>query len=235
MLTKERLELALRNADKAGDEKAAKALANEIKRIQAEEARETLRLAEKDGFSVGVLDYAQTSGAFRKGSPLNQREVEMMRKFFRAASVIESDMIPDRVQDSEGPGRGIVQFELGFNPLGAKGSNAAGTAVNRWRNILRTFDAEVPEEWEKELEQAKTEDSYDFSKLSADLQREIFFADKLMDPKFNTAEIAASDWENEDTMGQVWLHHHKRVDEDANLSNHVLKLREWGARGDKRG
>jgi hypothetical protein len=231
-ITEERLESALRNADKAGDTKAAKTFANELVRRRT---MKTLKLAEKEGFSVGVLDYAQASGGFRNGNPLNQREVGMMRGFLRASSVIESDMIADRVQDSGGPGRGLFQYEIGLNPLGADGSNAAVTAVNRYRNILGTFDAEMPEEWEKELEQAKTEDSYDFSKLSPAFQKEIFIADKLMDGKFKTSELADSDWEREDTMGQIWLSHHKRVPKDDNLPRHTQKLREWSARGDNRG
>lgn len=77
-----------------------------------------------------------------------------------------------------GPGRGLFQYEVSENTLGGvKGSGAAKTALTRYKQFYKNYKQEIPKQYQEELNRINN-DNPDFSKLSRELQEEIFYADK---------------------------------------------------------
>lgn len=196
--------------------KANLATREDFPELVEQDSVNSLNMASENGYTIRALDVASASGKWRSGEPLKRRETDFLLNFSSATRTIESNDTVDAVQE-EGPGRGAYQYELGEE---YGGSNAAATAVKRYRRLYEVSGIPVPEEFEEELKKAETGDSYDFSKLSSDLQDDLFFADKLMG-KESIAERAESEWEKEEVLFKIWLADHKRAVKDGDLEEYL--------------
>lgn len=118
---------------------------------------------------MNVLDIIKQSRGEQHANILEQHSQEV--------AMVESNNqnIP---QKGGGPGRGIYQYEVSENTLGGvKGSGAAKTALTRYKQFYKNYKQEIPKQYQEELNRINN-DNPDFTKLSKELQQEIFYADK---------------------------------------------------------
>ena len=113
-----------------------------------------------------------------------EQHAQVLRMHGEEVAQIESNNRFDAVQkqrdtnQTKGPGRGLFQYEVAENAMGgAKGSGAAKTALTRYKTFYKHYGQEIPEAYKEELNRVNS-DNPDFSKLSRELQEEIFYADK---------------------------------------------------------
>lgn len=113
-----------------------------------------------------------------------EKQAIMLEAHGREVAQIESgnkfDAIQRQRSDNQltGPGRGLYQYEVSGNNLGGEtGSGASKTALTRYKNFYKKYGQEIPEQYQEELKRVNN-DNPDFSKLSRELQQEIFYADK---------------------------------------------------------
>jgi hypothetical protein len=126
---------------------------------------------------------------------------DALEKFADIVSKVESNNENVR-QKGRGPGRGFYQYEM---QAGSKKPQGAKTALNRYKRFLDQNKLTMPESYTREL---KSKDFYpddpDFTKLSRELQTEIFYADKQKDPDFKLADLASGTL----SYQNAWLDHH---------------------------
>jgi len=113
-----------------------------------------------------------------------EQHAQVLRMHGEEVAQIESNNRFDAVQkqrdtnQTKGPGRGLFQYEVSENAMGgAKGSGASKTALTRYKQFYEHYGQEIPQEFKEELNRVNS-DNPDFSKLSRELQEEIFYADK---------------------------------------------------------
>lgn len=113
-----------------------------------------------------------------------EQHAQVLRMHGEEVAQIESNNRFDAVQrqrdtnQTTGPGRGLFQYEVAENAMGgAKGSGASKTALTRYKQFYKHYGQEIPQEYAEELKRVN-QDNPDFSKLSRELQEEIFYADK---------------------------------------------------------
>ena len=102
-------------------------------------------------------------------------------------------------QKGGGPGRGIFQYELTSDG----GSGAAKDALVRYKRFYKRYDATIPEEFSRELAAIDPKNP-DFTKLSAELQTEIFYADKEQKGGFPLDKLGTEEF----TLQDAWLDSH---------------------------
>lgn len=117
-----------------------------------------------------------------------QQHAMVLQKHSQEVAQIESGgdfkAIQKQRKDNKptGPGRGLYQYEVSENTLGGvAGSGAAATALTRYYNFYNKYKQEIPKQYKEELN-LLNKDNPDFSKLSKELQQEIFYADKERSP-----------------------------------------------------
>lgn len=146
---------------------------------------------------------------------------DALEKFADIVSKVESnnENVP---QKGGGPGRGFYQYEM---QAGSKKPQGAKTALNRYYNFLDQNNLTMPESYARELKSKDFDpNDPDFTKLSRELQTEIFYADKQEDPNFKLADLASGTLSYQD----AWLDHHwkgpdKDRDDRTNHYNRVIK------------
>jgi hypothetical protein len=134
---------------------------------------------------------------------------DSLKSFGGKVAWVESDNIPDRIQESGGPGRGKYQYEMNVftGGLDENPQGAAETAVKRLINAYEGYGMEIPKEWSTLLDLNNLDSpSYniDFSKLPENLQDELFYADKQQDPDFKLGKLGSGELSMED----AWLDFH---------------------------
>tara|TARA_R110000803_G_scaffold11628_4_gene34633 strand:+ start:1772 stop:2425 length:654 start_codon:yes stop_codon:yes gene_type:complete len=104
-------------------------------------------------------------------------------------------------QKGGGPGRGIFQYELTSDG----GSGAAKDALVRYKRFYSDegYGGVMPENYAKELEGVDMKNP-DFTKLSPELQTEIFYADKEQKEKFPLDALGTDAF----TLEDAWLDQH---------------------------
>jgi len=133
---------------------------------------------------------------------------DSLKSFGGKVAWLESDNIPDRIQESDGLGRGKYQYEM--NVFTGENDNPAGageTAVRRMKNAYAAYGLEIPKKWSTLLDLNNLDSpSYniDFSKLPENLQDELFYADKQQDPDFKLGKLGSGELSMED----AWLDFH---------------------------
>tara|TARA_R110002012_G_scaffold306832_1_gene511790 strand:+ start:632 stop:1261 length:630 start_codon:yes stop_codon:yes gene_type:complete len=104
-------------------------------------------------------------------------------------------------QISGGPGRGIYQYEM----FDQGGSGAAKDALVRYKRFYSKdgYGGTMPKEFKEELNQID-EDNPDFTKLSPELQTDIFYADKEQKGGFPLDKLGTPEFSHKD----AWLKSH---------------------------
>jgi len=126
---------------------------------------------------------------------------DALEKFADIVSKVESNNENVR-QKGGGPGRGFYQYEM---QAGSKKPQGAKTALNRYYNFLNQNNLTMPESYARELKSKDFDpNDPDFTKLSRELQTEIFYADKQEDPNFKLADLANGALSYRD----AWLKYH---------------------------
>jgi hypothetical protein len=133
---------------------------------------------------------------------------DALEKFADIVSKVESNNENVR-QEGGGPGRGFYQYEM---QAGSKKPQGAKTALNRYKRFLDQNSLTMPESYARELKSKNFDpNDPDFTKLSRELQTEIFYADKQEDPDFKLADLANGTL----SYQNAWLDHHwKGPDKD---------------------
>ena len=133
---------------------------------------------------------------------------DALEKFADIVSKVESNNENVR-QEGGGPGRGFYQYEM---QAGSKKPQGAKTAFNRYKRFLDKNNLTMPESYARELKSKNFDpNDPDFTKLSRELQTEIFYADKQEDPDFKLADLASGTL----SYQNAWLDHHwKGPDKD---------------------
>ena len=133
---------------------------------------------------------------------------DALEKFADIVSKVESNNENVR-QEGGGPGRGFYQYEM---QAGSKKPQGAKTALNRYKRFLDQNNLTMPESYARELKSENFDpNDPDFTKLSRELQTEIFYADKQKDPDFKLADLASGTL----SYQNAWLDHHwKGPDKD---------------------
>jgi hypothetical protein len=146
---------------------------------------------------------------------------DALEKFADIVSRVESNNENVR-QEGGGPGRGFYQYEM---QAGSKKPQGAKTALNRYKRFLDQNNLTMPESYARELKSKNFDpNDPDFTKLSRELQTEIFYADKQEDPDFKLTDLASGTL----SYQNAWLDHHwKGPDKDredrTNHYNRVIK------------
>ena len=126
---------------------------------------------------------------------------DALEKFADIVSKVESNNENVR-QKGGGPGRGFYQYEM---QAGSKKPQGAKTALNRYYNFLNQNNLTMPDSYARELKSKDFDpNDPDFTKLSRELQTEIFYADKQEDPNFKLADLANGALSYRD----AWLKYH---------------------------
>lgn len=102
-------------------------------------------------------------------------------------------------QKSGGPGRGIYQYELTSDG----GSGAAKDALVRYKRFYKQYGVTMPEDYMNELAKIDLKNP-DFTKLSPELQTEIFYADKEQKGGFALDKLGTEEF----TLEDAWLDSH---------------------------
>ena len=102
-------------------------------------------------------------------------------------------------QKGGGPGRGIYQYELTSDG----GSGAAKDALVRYKRFYKQYGVTMPEEFSRELGAIDPKNP-DFTKLSPELQTEIFYADKEQKGGFALDKLGTEEF----TLEDAWLDSH---------------------------
>jgi hypothetical protein len=100
-----------------------------------------------------------------------------------------------------GPGRGVYQYEMFDNG----GSGAAKHALVRYKRFYSEdgYGGTMPKEFKKELD-GIDEENPDFTKLSPELQTDIFYADKEQKGDFPLDKLGTPEFSHKD----AWLKSH---------------------------
>jgi hypothetical protein len=126
---------------------------------------------------------------------------DALEKFADIVSRVESNNENVR-QEGGGPGRGFYQYEM---QAGSKKPQGAKTALNRYKRFLDQNNLTMPESYARELKSKNFDpNDPDFTKLSRELQTEIFYADKQEDPDFKLTDLASGTL----SYQNAWLDHH---------------------------
>lgn len=135
---------------------------------------------------------------------LKKEDVKRLRTWAENVADLESEGIPDRLQnDSEnGIGRGKYQFEVQRDVNGKKvGSGTAKTAANRFFNWEEeNGKLNIPKKDREELKK----DMPDFSKLSEETQDAVFFIHHSLHPRTPLSEIAKGEYDPK----EAWVNFH---------------------------
>lgn len=126
------------------------------------------------------------------------QQANMLQLHAKEVAMLESNNrnIP---QSNGGPGRGIYQYEMFDNG----GSGAAKDAIVRYERFYQEYGAEMPKEFANELKNID-KDNPDFTKLSPELQTDIFYADKEQKAGFPLDKLGTPEFTHKD----AWLKSH---------------------------
>ena len=126
------------------------------------------------------------------------QQADMLQLHAKEVAMLESnnENIPQR---GGGPGRGVYQYEM----FDAGGSGAAKDAIVRYKRFYKNYGAEMPKEFANELKNID-KDNPDFTKLSPELQTDIFYADKEQKDGFPLDKLGTPEF----THKNAWLKSH---------------------------
>ena len=127
-------------------------------------------------------------------------QAEMLQLHAMEVSELESKG-KNIAQTSGGPGRGIYQYEKTSDG----GSGAARDALVRYKRFYsdKAYGGVMPERFQQELTGIDHENP-DFTKLSPELQTEIFYADKEQKGGFPLDKLGTPEF----TLKDAWLKSH---------------------------
>jgi hypothetical protein len=126
------------------------------------------------------------------------QQADMLQLHAREVAELESKG-ENIAQIGGGPGRGVYQYEM----FDSGGSGAAKDAIVRYERFYKKYGAEMPQQFANELKNID-KDNPDFTKLSPELQTDIFYADKEQKGGFPLDKLGTPEFTHKD----AWLKSH---------------------------